>query len=525
MSAKRIAFESEARDALLAGVRKLARAVKTTMGPRGRTVLLGKPYGPPHVTKDGVTVAREIVLSDALENMGALLAKEVALRAEQDAGDGTTTAIVLAEALLEEGSRQLAAGAEPAHLLRGVSAAARVVDEELRRSARPIASHQELTSVAASSANGDALVGAVVADALEMSAEGWVTIEEGMSEKTQVCWIAGVQLAQGFLSSHFATDAAAEECLLEAPYVLVHEGKLDSLPLLLPLLEEVAQEKAPLLIVAQTVEGEALAALVLNHLRGVVQVCAVKAPLFGERRKALLRDLAALTGARAPLDGLESEGLTLVDLGRADRVLVSRTKTTIMGGRGSSEDIARRVWELRRSHESAPEAEREGLEERISNLTGGVARIQVGANTEPELKERTERVRDALNTARAAREGGVVPGAGLCYLRAARTLAGDLGRAGDERLGVIALRRALETPLRQIIGNAGLSPGVFLEQSQRRGLSQAFDARSRELVDPTEAGIIDPLEVACASLRCAVSIASLLLATEASISPLDSTRP
>ena len=524
MNAKRITFESEARQSLLAGVRKLSRAVKATLGPRGRTVLLARPFGTPQVTKDGVTVANEVVLADPLENMGAQLVKEVASRAEKDAGDGTTTAIVLAESLLEEGMRQLTAGAVPLLMLRGVSAATQAVDEELKRVARPIASHEELARVATSAANGDARIGEAVAGALGRSAEGWVTIEDGTTADTKVDWVEGVQLDQGYLSPHFVTHAQSQECVLEEPYILIHEEKLSSLRLLLPLLEEAASQRASLLVIAQTVEGAALATLAVNQVRGVVRACAVKAPRFGDRRKALLMDLAALTGGRAVLKdlGTSLKDLSLSDLGRADRVVVSKDATTITGARGVREDVEGRAREIRAQLEAtASDHERETLEERIANLTGGVARIEVGAYTEAELGERKDRVRDALHAARAARTGGVVSGAGLAYLRAAQVLNGDLGRTGDERLGVIAVRRALETPLRQIAQNSGSSPGVVLDACRRTGFERAFDARTRTHVDPTEAGIVDPLEVARASLRCATSIASLLLTTEASVSLLE----
>ena len=470
-----------------------------------------------------MTVAEEVVLADPLENMGAQLVKEAASRAEQDAGDGTTTTIVLAEALLEEGMRQLSAGAIAPLMVRGLSAATLAVDEELKRLARPIASDEELARVATSAANGDSRIGEAVAEALGRSVGGWVTIEDGTTADTKVEWLEGVQLDQGFLSPHFVTHAQSQECILEEPYILIHEEELSSVRILLPLLEETSKQRASLLIIAQTVTGEALAALAVNQLRGVVRVCAVRAPRFGDRRKALLMDLAVLTGGRAVLKGLATslQDLSLSELGRADRVVVTKDATTITGGRGVREQVEGRVRELRAQlEETGSGHEQETLEERIAQLTGGVVRIEVGAYTEAELGERKDRVRDALNAARAARTGGVVPGAGLAYLRAAQALNGDLGRTGDERLGVIAVRRALETPLRQIAQNSGASPGVVLDACRRTGFERAFDARTRTYVDPTEAGIADPLEVARASLRCATSVASLLLTTEASVSLL-----
>jgi chaperonin GroEL len=470
-----------------------------------------------------VTVAREIEHEDPLENMGAQLAKEIASKVEQDAGDGTTTSLVLAEAILNEGMRQLAAGAMPVHVHRGVLLAAQAVDEELRRSARPVASHEELVRVAASAANQDREIGEVVAEALERSQGGWVTVEAGDSNDTKVEWEEGLQFDRGYLSPYFVTDAERLECVLEKPYVLIHEQKLSSATDLLPLLEEAVKEGQPLLVIAESVDDGALATLVLNHMRGIARSCAVKAPGFGAQRKNLLDDLAVLTGGQAVLKdlGVKLGSLTLSDLGRADRVVIDRETTTIIGSRADHQGLDARVRLLRAELEEATaESDRENLEGRLANLTGGVARIEVGGFTEAELKERTDRVRDALNAARAAQNGGVVPGAGLAYLQASRVLERDLGKSGDERSGVIAVRRALEAPLHQIAENAGTSPGVVIERCRREGLEQAFDAVTLTYVDPTVAGIVDPVKVVRSALRAAASIASLLLTTEASVSAL-----
>jgi chaperonin GroEL len=523
VSAKHLAFEADARRALQTGVHKLARAVKVTLGPRGRTVLLGKPFGVPQVTKDGVTVAKEIELEDPRENLGAQFAKEVASRTEKEAGDGTTTAIVLAEALLDEGMRQLSAGASPVRMRRGICAAIRAVEEELVRLARPVVSHEEVTRVATSAANQDRSIGEAVAEALERSGEGWVTVEDGQTSETKVERVEGLQLERGYLSPYFVTNSETMECALQAPSILVHEGKLSSARDLIPLLEEAAQQDRPLLVIAEDVEGEALATLVVNQLRGVAHCCAVKAPGYGDRRKALLEDLGVLTGGRAILKdlGAKLETLTLSDLGRADRVVVSKDTTTILGGRGDREGIESRAGGLRAEiAETTSDYDREKLEERLANLTGGVGRIEVGAFTETELKERKDRARDALFAARAARASGVVPGAGLAYLQAARVLQDDLGMTGDERLGVLAVRRALEAPLRQIASNCGASPGVVVESCRKSGWEHVFDACERDYVDPTEAGIVDPLKVVRTALSSAASIVTLLLATEASVTEL-----
>jgi chaperonin GroEL len=519
--AKMIAYDAEARERVAAGVGKLARAVKATLGPRGRNALLDKGWGAPTVTKDGVTVAEEIELVDPLENMGAKLVREVASKTSNVAGDGTTTATVLAEAIFTEGMRHLVAGANPVDLQRGIHAAVAAVVEDLKKQSRTVGTDREkVAQVATISTNGDRELGKMVADAFEkVGKDGVMTVEEGKGLETTVEVVEGMQFDRGYLSPHFVTDGKRMEAVLEKPYVLVHEEKLGGIAKLIPLLEKVMKSGSPLLVIAEDVEGEALATLVVNRLRGTFKVCAVKAPGYGDRRKAMLEDIAVLTGAKPILKdlGIELEKVELADLGRADKVVVDSENTTIVGGKGARADLSGRCAQIRREIEKVDsDYDREKLQERLARLAGGVAEIRVGAATEAEMKERKARVEDALHATRAAVEEGILPGGGVALLRA-RDAVKRLKLEGDAATGASIVARALAVPLETIAANAGRQGGVVARKVLEGKGAYGWDADEDRWGDMFAFGIIDPTKVARVALQNAASVAGVLLMTDAMI--------
>jgi chaperonin GroEL len=524
MAAKKIAFDQEAREAIRAGVRKLSRAVKVTLGPRGRNVILEKSFGSPTVTKDGVTVAKEIELQDPYENMGAQMVKEVASKTSEIAGDGTTTATVLAEAILREGLKAVAAGAAPVALKRGIDRAVAAVTKRIGELSRKVTTREQKAAVATISANHDAVIGNLLADAVErVGQDGVITVEEGKSTETVLEFVDGLQFDKGFLSAYFITDTKELKCVLEDAHVLLHEKKLSNLRELIPLLEQVAHSGRPLLIVAEDIEGECLAALVVNRLRGALKVCAVKAPGFGDRRKAMLEDMAILTGGTFLSEdlGTKLENVRLADLGTAKKVIVTKDTTTISEGGGRKKDRQTRIDQIRAQIEkTTSDYDREKLQERLAKLVGGVAVVKVGAATEAELKERKYRVDDALNATRAAVEEGIVPGGGVCLVRCVDALDAVSPKDPDERTGVDIVRRALEAPLRQIAANAGEEGSVVVDEVRTAGGTKGWDARQQRIVNMVEAGIIDPAKVVRTALQNAASIAGLLLTTETLITDL-----
>ncbi len=521
MAAKMLAFDQEAQQKILAGVEKLAGAVKSTFGPRGRNAVLDKGWGAPNVTKDGVTVAEEIELSDKYENMGAQLVKEAASKTSDVAGDGTTTATVLAEAIFKAGFRLITAGHDPNGLNRGIDAAVRAVVEQLKTISRPVdvKKSDDITNIASISANNDRTIGEIMADCFEkVGKDGVITVEEGKSLETTVDVVEGMQFDRGYLSPHFVTNPDEMECVYDKCMVLVFEDKISSVTKLVPLLEKVAQAKKPLLIVAEDVEGEALATLVVNKLRGIINVVAVKAPGYGDRRKAMLEDIAVLTGAKPVFKdlGIELDAVTIADLGTAKRVRVDANNTTVIEGAGDSKAIKGRIEQIRREIEqTTSDYDREKLQERLAKLAGGVAQINVGAATEAELKEKKARVEDALHATRAAIEEGVVPGGGVALLRARTALEGFRVKGGDsEAAGVGVVRDALTAPLRQIVGNAGYEPAVILKKvSENKSAGFGFNADSGEYGDLMKAGVIDPTKVVRSALENAASVARVLLST------------
>jgi chaperonin GroEL len=523
MPAKRIAFDAEAREAIRRGVKQLARAVKITLGPKGRNVVLEKSFGAPTVTKDGVSVAKEIELKDKYENMGAQMVKEVASKTSDVAGDGTTTATVLSEAIFEEGLKNVVAGANPMALQRGIQKAVARVVEELKSFSKKVESSKEIGQVGTIAANGDAQIGKMIAEAMEkVGKDGVITVDEGKSLETKVDLVEGMQFDKGYLSPHFVTNVETMECVLEEPYILIHEKKISSVRDLLPLLEKIAKSGKPLLVIAEDVEGEALATLVVNKLRGVFQSCAVKAPGFGDRRKAMMEDMAILTGGQAIFDdlGIKLEQVKMEHLGRAKKVIVAKETTTIIEGAGESSKIKGRIAQIKREIETTTsDYDREKLQERLAKLAGGVAQIKVGAATEVEMKEKKARVEDALHAVRASVEEGILPGGGVAYLRcipALEKLQKEL--RGDEATGVDIVRRALEAPIRMIAQNAG-TDGAIVVQAVRDGKRNfGYDALTGKYCDMLEAGIIDPTKVSRTALQNAASVASLLLTTEALIS-------
>ncbi len=519
MPAKDLRYHDEARQALLRGVQKLVDAVRVTLGPTGRNVLLHRSFGPPLVTKDGVTVAKEIELKDKYENMGATLVKQVATKTHDIAGDGTTTASILAYAIFREGIRHVAAGANPMLVRRGIERAVEAVIEELRKMSRPVTSNKDIEYVAAIAANNDERVGQLIAEAMEkVGRDGVITVEEGKSATTQLEVVEGMQFDRGYLSPYFITDPDRMECVLEDAYILVYEKKISAVNDILPLLQQVVQDGRPLLVIAEDVEGEALATLVVNKLRGVLKVCAVKAPGYGERRKAMCQDIAILTGGQfiAEETGLKLERVTLRDLGRAQRVIVKKETTTIVGGQGDKRAIQGRIEQLKAELEkTTSDYDKEKLQERIAKLSGGVAVIRVGAPTESAMKELKARIEDAVHATKAAVEEGILPGGGVALLRAQRAL-DDLKVDGDERVGIDIVRRALEEPVRQIAANAGLDPTTVVERIlEKKQVSYGLNARTLNFEDLMKAGVVDPMKVTRVALQNAASVASLLVTTEA----------
>jgi chaperonin GroEL len=524
MAAKQLQFDESARHALLRGIEKLARAVKATLGPSGRNVILDKKFGSPTITKDGVTVAKEIELEDPYENMGAQLVREVASKTSDIAGDGTTTATVLAESIYKEGLRNVTAGANPTSLQRGIMKAVEAIVEELKKISKKVSDRTEIAQVATVSANWDKTIGEIIADAMDkVGKDGTITVEEAKSIETTLDVVEGMQFDKGYLSPYFVTNAEAMEAMLENPYILIHEKKISSLKDMLPLLEKVAKAGRPLLIIAEDVEGEALATLVVNKLRGTLQVCAVKAPGFGDRRKAMLEDIAVLTGGRCITEdlGIKLENVKLDDLGRAKRVTIDKESTTIVEGEGKQSDIQGRVSQIRRQiEETTSDYDREKLQERLAKLAGGVAVINVGAATETEMKEKKARVEDALHATRAAVEEGIVPGGGVAFIRAQKALDNIKGLEGDEKVGVQIVRRAIEEPTRQLADNAGQEGALIVQEVKARKGNEGYDVATGEYTDLVKAGIVDPTKVTRSALQNAASISGLLLTTEAIVTEL-----
>jgi chaperonin GroEL len=524
MGAKKIAFEQEAREAIRRGVKKLARAVKVTLGPRGRNVVIEKSFGAPTVTKDGVTVAKEIELEDSYENIGAQMVKEVASKTSDAAGDGTTTATVLAEAIYDEGLKNVTAGRSPIALQRGIQKAVKAVVAKLAKLAKKVKDKTEIAQVAAIASNNDQEIGDMIAEAMEkVGKDGVITVEEGKSLETTVEWVEGMQFDKGYISPHFITKPEDMVCELDDPYILIHEKKVSSIKDLVGLLEKVAQAGKPILIVAEDIEGEALATLVINKLRGTFACCAVKAPGFGDRRKAMLEDIAILTGGRAIFEdiGIELKNIQVSDLGRAKKVVIDKDSCTIIEGGGASNDIKGRIDQIRREMEnSTSDYDKEKLQERLAKLSGGVAQINVGAATEVEMKEKKARVEDALHATRAAVEEGIVAGGGVAFLRCLSALDEVETEDDDEKVGVDIVRRALEAPIRQIAENAGIDGAVVCERVRSASGNQGFNALKNEFDDLVKCGIIDPAKVGRTALENASSIAGLLLTTEAVVSEI-----
>ncbi len=526
---KQLKFDEEARAALLKGVNIMAEAVKATLGPKGRNVVIDKKFGSPTITKDGVTVAKEIELKDGYEDMGAQMLKEVASKTSDIAGDGTTTATVLAQAIFKEGLKNVTAGANPMALKRGIEKAVETVVEDLKKLSKSTKDKKEIAQVATIASNNDKTIGSLIAEAMEkVGKDGVITVEESKSADTVLDVVEGMQFDRGYLSPYFVTDPERMESVLEDTLILIHEKKISVMKDMLPLLEQVARSGKPLLVIAEDVEGEALATLVVNKLRGTLHCSAVKAPGFGDRRKAMLEDIATLTGGKAITEdlGIKLENIKLEDLGRGKKVVVDKDNTTIVEGAGKTSAIEGRIKQIRAQiEETTSDYDREKLQERLAKLAGGVAVIKVGAATETEMKEKKARVEDALNATRAAVEEGIVPGGGVALLRASKAL-DKLKLEGDEKVGANIVRRALEEPIRQIVENAGLEGSVVVEKVKAATVpTQGFDADSMEYVDMLQAGIIDPAKVERVALQNAASIASLLLTTEALITDLPEDKP
>ncbi len=525
MPAKQIAFDMEAREAIRRGVRQLAKAVKVTLGPRGRNVVLEKSFGAPTVTKDGVTVAKEIELEDPYENMGAQMVKEVASKTSKDAGDGTTTATIYAEAIFDEGLKNLAAGANAMQLKRGIDMAVDAVVNALREMSVPVKGKQQIAQVGTCAANQDSEIGEKIAEAMEkVGKDGVITVEEGKGIETTVDLVEGMQFDKGYISPHFINKPESMEVQLDNPYILVHEKKITSVKDLLPLLEKVAKAGKPLLIIAEDVEGEALATLVLNKLRGILPCAAVKAPGFGDRRKAMLEDIAILTGGKPIFEdlGITLEGVQLTDLGRAKRVIVNKETCTIIEGAGKAADIKGRIEAIKNEIENTTsDYDREKLEERLAKLSGGVAQINVGAATEVEMKEKKARVEDALHACRAAVEEGILPGGGTAVLRVDAALDAVTKKArGDEKTGVDIVRRALRAPIKMIAENAGLDGSIVCQKVSENKGNFGYNALTGEYGDLVKMGVIVPLKVERIALQNAASVAGLLLTTDAAISEI-----
>ncbi|MEO6784597.1 MAG: chaperonin GroEL [Chthoniobacteraceae bacterium] len=523
MASKQLLFDESARQALLRGVEKLARAVKATLGPSGRNVILDKKFGSPTITKDGVTVAKEIELEDPYENMGAQLVREVASKTSDIAGDGTTTATVLAESIYREGLRNVTAGATPTSLQRGINKAVEAVVAELAKISKKVKDRTEIAQVATVSANWDSAIGNIIADAMDkVGKDGTITVEEAKSIETTLDVVEGMQFDKGYISPYFVTNAETMEANLENAYLLIHEKKITSLKDILPVLEKVAKTGKPLLIISEDVEGEALATLVVNKLRGTINVAAVKAPGFGDRRKAMMEDIAILTGGRCITEdlGIKLENLTLEDLGKAKRVTIDKENTTIVEGSGKGSDIQGRVGQIRRQiEETTSDYDREKLQERLAKLAGGVAVINVGAATETEMKEKKARVEDALHATRAAVEEGIVPGGGVALIRAQKAI-DSLKIEGDEKIGAEIVRRAIEQPLRTLADNAGLEGALIVSECKRRKGNEGLNISTGQWEDLVKAGVVDPTKVTRSALQNAASISGLLLTTECIITEL-----
>jgi len=528
MAAKQIVYSEDSRQAILRGVNQLADAVKVTLGPKGRNVILEKKFGGPTITKDGVTVAKEVELKDPLENLGAQMVREVASKTSDVAGDGTTTATLLAQSIFREGVKSVAAGANPMALKRGIEKAVETVIEEVGKLSKPV-SGDEIGQVGTISANGDATIGTTIAEAMQkVGKDGVITVEEAKTMTTELETVDGMQFDRGYLSPYFITDPERMECAVEDPYILIHEKKISNMKDLLPVLEQIARTGRPLMIIAEDVDGEALATLVVNKLRGTLNVTAVKAPGFGDRRKALLEDISILTGGRAIMEetGIKLEGVQLGDLGGAKRVTIDKDTTTIVDGNGDQKAIEGRIKQIRAQiEETTSDYDREKLQERLAKLAGGVAIIRVGAATETEMKEKKARVEDALHATRAAVEEGIVPGGGVALLRGAAAL-DSLKLAGDEQIGVKIVKRACEEPVRQIVGNAGFEGAIVVEKIRsNKEANYGFDAETGEYGDLVKSGVIDPTKVTRTSLQNASSIAALALTTEAMICEIPEDKP
>ena len=522
MAAKDVYFSTDARDRMLRGVNVLANAVKVTLGPKGRNVVIEKSFGAPRSTKDGVTVAKEIELSDKFENLGAQLIREVASKTNDKAGDGTTTATVLAQAIVVEGTKSVAAGMNPMDLKRGVEKAVLKVVEHIKATSRKVTTNQEIAQVGSISANGDAEIGDMIAKAMEkVGNEGVITVEEAKSLDTELDVVEGMQFDRGYLSPYFITNADKMEAILEDPLILLYEKKLSSLQPLLPVLEAVVQSSRPLLIVAEDIDGEALATLVVNKLRGGLRVAAVKAPGFGDRRKAMLEDIAVLTGGQLISEdlGIKLENVTIDMLGKAKKVSITKDDTTIVDGSGVKADIEGRIGQIKRQIEdTTSDYDKEKLQERLAKLAGGVAIVRVGGSTEVEVKEKKDRVDDALNATRAAVEEGIVPGGGVALLKAAKALDGLKGDNADQDAGIAIVRRALQAPIRQIAENAGVEGSIVVGKIlENNSATFGFNAQTEEYVDMISAGIIDPAKVVRTALQDASSVAALMITTEAAI--------
>ncbi|HPQ14084.1 MAG TPA: chaperonin GroEL, partial [Bryobacteraceae bacterium] len=522
MAAKQIVYSESSRQAILRGVNQLADAVKVTLGPKGRNVVLEKKFGGPTITKDGVTVAKEIELKDPLENMGAQMVREVASKTSDVAGDGTTTATILAQSIYREGVKSVAAGANPMALKRGIEKAVEVVTDEIAKLSKPV-SGEMIGQVGTISANGDTTIGETIAQAMQkVGKDGVITVEESKTMSTELDTVEGMQFDRGYLSPYFITDPDRMEAVLEDPYILIHEKKISNMKDLLPLLEQIARSGKPLLVIAEEVEGEALATLVVNKLRGTLNACAVKAPGFGDRRKAMLEDIAILTGGKAIMEetGIKLEGVRLDDLGRAKRVTVDKDNTTIVEGAGKQEAIQGRIKQLRAQiEETTSDYDREKLQERLAKLAGGVAVIKVGAATEIEMKEKKARVEDALHATRAAVEEGIIAGGGTALIRSIPVLEG-IKAEGDEAVGINVVRKALEAPLRFIAQNAGAEGSIVVERVKNEKGNVGFDAAEGRYTDLVEAGIIDPTKVTRTALQNAASVAGLMLTTECMITEI-----
>ena len=523
MAAKQLQFDEAARQSLLRGVEKLARAVKATLGPSGRNVILDKKFGSPTITKDGVTVAKEIELEDAYENMGAQLVREVASKTSDIAGDGTTTATVLAEAIYREGLKNVTAGANPTSLQRGINKAVAAITDEIAKISKKVKDSSEIAQVATVSANWDTTIGQIIADAMDkVGKDGTITVEEAKSIETTLDVVEGMQFDKGYLSPYFVTNAESLEVSFDNAYILIHEKKISSLKDLLPLLEKIAKSGKPFLIIAEDVEGEALATLVVNKLRGTLQVAAVKAPGFGDRRKAMLEDIAVLTGGKLLSEdlGIKLENVGLEDLGRAKRVTVDKENTTIIEGEGKGSDIQGRVSQIRRQiEETTSDYDREKLQERLAKLAGGVAVINVGAATETEMKEKKARVEDALHATRAAVEEGIVAGGGVAFIRTQKVL-DNLALTGDEEIGLQIVRRAIEQPLRTLADNAGQEGALIVQEVKKRKGAEGYNVATGEYTDLIKAGVVDPAKVTRSALQNAASISGLLLTTECLVTEL-----